>query len=174
VKLTEEDNSLSLALGASKYGSKLSEITSAYNIFLNQGYYIKPSTVNKIVHNGITIKQNLERAKKVFSNETVSFINETLNYTVKDGTAKKLKDINGDFYAKTGTVGTDKGNTDAYIITYTKDYVLGCWVGCKDKALMSNSTTGGSICASTARDIWTQIYQQKSPDKIPPQLQQSK
>ncbi len=155
------DNGLCLALGASENGEKLSKITSAYSVFLNDGKFSPAFSISAINHGEATIKKHTKKTNYAFSEETVSFMNDMLKSTVTEGTAKKLSFLDFPVYAKTGTVGNENGNTDAYVISYTKDYVLGCWVGNREGALLSNAITGGGLPTIISKDIWEQLYKNK-------------
>ncbi len=164
IKLLESDNSLCLALGATEQGAKLSEICSAYNIFLNQGDYIKPYSILRVEsqNNGVLFNRNINKTN-VFSKETTHIINDMLEYTVTNGTAKKLSFTNIPLCSKTGTVGTENGNFDAYNISYNSEYVMGVWFGNKDNSLMNNSITGGSAPSIISSQIWKEIYKGNPP-----------
>ncbi len=168
IPLTKEDDSLCLALGATKKGATLTQIVGAYSVFNNDGCYIKPSFIEKIVDDyGNIIYQNLMQKTKVFNSDTIGVVNDMNSYCVSDGTAKKLSFSNMNLYAKTGTVGNEKGNSDAYSISYNKDYILGVWYGAKENELMSNSITGGSYPTICSREIWSAFYKNKTqPSKI--------
>ena len=77
---------------------------------------------------------------KIIDADSAYIMNDMLNNVVKEGTAKKLSFTNFDIYAKTGTVGDKNGNTDAYCISYTGDYVLGVWVGVNNKSYFPNNS----------------------------------
>lgn len=167
LNITDSDLTLTLALGSTLNGGKLTDLTATYNIFSNDGVYTSPSVINQIkTNNDHAIYKNNKKKHKIFSSGTVSIMNEMLNDVVKNGTAKKLNNLNFDIYAKTGTVGNKNGNTDAYIISYTKDYTLGVWFGAKNDTLMPNSVTGGSIPALLALDVWNELYVNYSNTKI--------
>lgn len=167
IKLDEKDNSLCLALGATTNGITLKDLTSSYSVFLNEGNFYSASCINKITteNKEIIYKKN-EREKSIFSNETVSILNDMMEYTVTNGTAKKLSYCNIPLYAKTGTVGNKDGNTDAYTISYTSEYILGSWCGGINYGLMNNKVTGGNTPANQSRNIWVKIYNNYYPSKI--------
>ncbi len=161
---TENDSSLCLALGATENGVKLSELTSFYSVFLNQGNYVKAYTIKKVEsqNNGtIYIKSN--EKTKIFSEETTHIINDMLESTVKNGTAKKLSFTNIPLCSKTGTVGIEKGNLDAYNISYNSEQILGVWFGNKDNSLMKNSISGGTSPSIISCNIWKEFYKNKTP-----------
>lgn len=169
IPITDNDNSLCIALGATEKGAKLTQITAAYNVFNNSGIYNSPVCIEKIEDgNGNIIYKNKKSETKIFGDDTISVMNDMLKETVQCGTAKKMSFTDMNLYAKTGTVGNSKGNTDAYTISYSKDYIIGVWLGNANNALMDNSITGGAAPAQLSADIWKKIYDsEEKPDPIP-------
>lgn len=162
IKVNENDKTFALALGSTSDGEKLSNIVSAYGTFLNDGYFVKAHTIKKVsTKNSILTINNIEK-NKVFSSDTTFLINDMLKFTVTDGTAKKLNYLNYNLCSKTGTVGTQNGNTDAYNISYNTEYVLGCWVGKSQGGNMENNITGATLPTTLASQIWQEIYSNKS------------
>ncbi len=91
IKLTEKDNSLCIGLGATEKGATLKELTSAYSIFNNDGYYKSAYCIDSIKDEfGGEIYFNKNISKKVFEKDTTFLTNEMLKETVNNGTAKKL------------------------------------------------------------------------------------
>ena len=66
-----------------------------------------------------------------------------LKTAVKEGTAKKMRALPFDIAAKTGTVGTKQGNTDAYALSYTSRDCVGIWLGNADNTKIEH--TGGTL-----------------------------
>lgn len=162
INLTDNDNSLVLALGATERGATLTQLVAGYNVFANDGVYT-PSSCIKSYNN----KNELNRSKiKVIDTDTAFIMCDMLKNVVKDGTAKKLSYLDFDVYAKTGTVGDKNGNTDAYCISYTNDYVVGVWVGILDKNKADNSLTGGGLPTMMARDVYNAIYKDTTPAPV--------
>lgn len=167
INFTEQDNSLCLALGALNNGVNLVDLTSSYNVFLNKGEYKSASCIDKITtENAKIVYKTNNFSKQIFSEETIDIMNDMLLYTVTNGTAKKLSYCNFPIYAKTGTVGTKDGNTDAYTISYTSDYILASWCGSKSESLMPNSITGGNQPSTQSYNIWKKIYKTSTPNEI--------
>lgn len=163
IPISQNDNSLVLALGCTENGATLSQITSAYSVFNNQGYYTTPSFIEKITdNNGDIVYKNTNKSQKVYEKETVSLMNEMLRDVVLNGTAKKLSFCNPFLYAKTGTVGNKNGNTDAYSISYTNEYILGTWFGNKENCCLNNNITGGNKPTEISANIWNSIYENKT------------
>lgn len=167
IKLTENDDSLALALGCTEKGATLKEIAAAYGVFQNSGEYSSPVCVLKVDdENGNALLKRYPDKRRVFSESTANLINDALGLCVKEGTAKKLSFTGVPLCAKTGTVGDDDGNTDAYCVSYNNEYVLGVWFGAKDKTKMDNSVTGGTFPSVTAAKIWEKIYKGKSAPEL--------
>jgi len=164
IKFSETDNSLCLALGGMEKGAKLSEICSAYSVFLNEGVYCNSRCIDKITdENGKILYKPISINRKVFSTDTVEIVNDMLEFTVDNGTANKLKDSTVPLCAKTGTVGNDNGNTDAYCISFNSEYCLGVWMGNKEGELLANSITGGNYPTSVSAKIWQNVYLNNTP-----------
>ena len=106
---------------------------------------------------------NSQKQTKVFDDGTISIMNDMLRNTVINGSAKKLSFCNAPLYAKTGTVGSENGNTDAYTISYNSDYILGTWFGNKYNQFLDNSITGGSYPAMVSSEIWNELYKNCTP-----------
>lgn len=124
ITFSANDNGLALALGGMEYGVDICALGRAYC---------------KIADGG----------KKAIKPESAYFINRMLTDCARNGTAKKLSDI-PNIAAKTGTVGTSNGNTDAYCIAYNRRYVTAVWAGALNGTLPEEITGGGlptEICA---------------------------
>ncbi len=158
IPLSKNDNSLAIALGSFENGVKLSEITSAYSVFNDNGNFSKPKFIKKIIdNNGKVIYENKTKKESVFDETTISIMNDMMRNNVQNGTAKKLSFCNKILYAKTGTVGNKHGNSDAYTISYNNDYILGVWVGNQIYSNLDNAITGGNTPALISGKIWDDI-----------------
>lgn len=158
IPLSKNDNSLAIALGSFENGVKLSEITSAYSVFNDNGNFSKPKFIKKIIdNNGKVIYENKTKKDSVFDETTISIMNDMMRNNVQNGTAKKLSFCNKILYAKTGTVGNKHGNSDAYTISYNNDYILGVWVGNQIYSNLDNAITGGNTPALISGKIWDDI-----------------
>lgn len=166
--IEKSDYSLALSLGGMKNGFSLKDLTSAYATFVNQGAYENGAFIDKIVING-ELAYNRKRNKvAVFGDDTAYLINDILQGVAKRGTAKKLRSLPYQIAAKTGTVGTDNGNTDAYALSYTTKDTISVWLGNINNQKIS--TTGGGIPCNLLLDINQQISQlyEKQSIKIDP------
>ncbi len=162
---TDEDASLALALGAMKNGVSLSDLATGYSALANKGVFMPSSFISRVEDcDGNVIYQQNKTEKRVFSEETAYLISDMLASTVKNGTAKKLSFNEYHLCGKTGTVGYEDGNTDAYSISYSPDYTVGVWLGNQDCSKMSNRITGGGLPTSFSAKIWEQLYGNNEPN----------
>lgn len=161
IPVTENDAALCLALGATEHGATLIEISGAYGAFINQGLYSSPSVIGKICNEqGKTVYSDSEIPVRIYGEDTAFIINDMLKNTVNEGTAKKLSGLKIPLAAKTGTVGTEKGNTDAYCVSYNGDNIVACWLGNADGTLMPNSISGGTKPTETCYNVWNGLIKQ--------------
>ena len=71
-------------------------------------------------------------------------------------------------YAKTGTNGSENGNTDAYCVAYTKNHTVSVWMGNASGKAMDNSITGGNYPTAIARSLLETVYKDFYPSEISP------
>ena len=127
--LTEDDNSLALALGGLVKGMKPIEFAAAYATIANNGIYIEPTFYTKIVKSsGETYKTPNQKTKKVFSKQTSFILKELLTEPVKgsQGTATYCAISGMDVAAKTGTTND---NFDKWLCGFTPYYTAVTWYG---------------------------------------------
>lgn len=165
IELESDEKNLSLALGGMKYGLSLPQLCEKYRAFLGGGAYSNTKFIKAIELKSCKTIYNAPQAEtKVFSEGTASLMNDILCETVKSGTAKRLNKFNFDVAAKTGTCGTENGNTDGYCIAYTYDAVVGVWMGSKDNS--PTDVTGGGDCCAAAEKILSRLYENVSPANL--------
>ena len=139
------DESLALALGGIKNGYSLQKLIKAYSVLPNGGVLKNCGFISEIKIEGIGVYKKKEGGSRIFTEETAYLMTDMLKSTAKSGTAKKLRDLPFDVAAKTGTVGTEKGNTDAYALSYTARDCIGVWLGNSDNSYI-DCTGGGLPC----------------------------
>ncbi|MBO5926337.1 MAG: transglycosylase domain-containing protein [Clostridia bacterium] len=161
-----KNEGLSCALGAIEGGMTLKEICDAYSVFNNMGNYSTSNFIKSIKKDGIEIYKSNKKEVKVFSEETVYIINDILKEATKSGTAKKLKEFSFDLCAKTGTNGDNFGNTDVYSISYTKNHIIGTWLGNENGKALNNNVTGGGYATILNREIVKNLYKNCTPDNF--------
>lgn len=127
--LTEEDESLVLALGGLQKGISPLEMAGAYATIANDGEYIEPTFYTNIVNkSGKTIIKTVQKRKRVVSKEVAYIVKEILTQPVEgsNGTATYCKISGVDVAAKTGT--TDE-NYDRWLCGFTPYYTAVTWYG---------------------------------------------
>ncbi len=139
------DYSLALALGGMKEGYSLYELLSAYTALQNGGVWRPCGFIREIKIDGVSVYRKSDKSERVFSEETAYLTTDILKTAASVGTAKKLHSLPFPIAAKTGTVGTERGNTDAYALAYTTRDVVGVWLGNADNQRIEY-TGGGLPC----------------------------
>ena len=143
----------SLALGAA--GISPLELTAAYNVFPNQGVYVKPRLIRRISDaTDKVLEEHYAELSEATSAQTAFLMSWVLQGTVDRGTAYSAHTLPGAIAGKTGTTN---GFTDAWFVGFSPRYSIGVWVGYDDP---SRSLGGGSTGAEVALPIWTDLYRQ--------------
>lgn len=127
--LTEDDETLVLALGGLQKGISPLQMASAYATIANDGTYIEPTFYTTIENKfGKTIVKTTQARKKVVSKEVAYIVKEILTQPVigTHGTATYCKISGVDVAAKTGT--TDE-NYDRWLCGFTPYYTAVTWYG---------------------------------------------
>ena len=160
--LSDADKNLSLALGGLSEGFTLREIAAAYSVFANEGKFAPLAFIRKIEDaQGNTLYERNVVRQKVFSEDTVALMNDMLAAAAKSGTAKKLASLPYEICAKTGTCGTEEGNTDAWAVSYTADHTAAVWMGNADNSL--TDITGGGLPCHYAMLLNKRLYRNTRP-----------
>lgn len=149
----------SLALGAG--GVSPLEMTAAYNVFINNGVYIKPKYIRKIADQTDRV---LEEQLPELSEATAPGVAFELAYmmkgTIDRGTAYAAHTLADPLAGKTGSTN---GYTDAWFIGFSPEYTVGVWTGYDDPA---KSLGGGATGADVALPIWIDIFKQFEEQKL--------
>jgi penicillin-binding protein 1A len=140
---------LAVALGAAE--ATLTEMTSAYSVYPNQGVRMRPYSVLKVSdREGNVLEENRPEPKDAIRADTAFVMTNLLRGVVQRGTAAKAAALKWQIGGKTGT--TDD-YTDAWFIGFDADITLGVWVGYDQKRTMGPAGTG----ADSALPIWIDI-----------------
>ena len=148
---------LSLALGTS--GVTLTELTSVYSVFPNQGKKIKPYGVMEILdHSGRIIWHIKPEKKVVMSRAGAAIMTNMLQAVINEGTGKKAKNL-GHFIA--GKTGTTNDYKDALFVGFSPSIAAGVWVGEDAFTTLGRWETG----AKAALPIWIEFMRTALADK---------
>jgi membrane peptidoglycan carboxypeptidase len=162
INFSANDNYLSLALGGMTDGCTPLELGGAYMTLANGGKHTKPTFIREIRDKyGNILYKHTPYFTQAISKQTAFLLTDILKDTAKNGTAKKLKNLEFDVAAKTGTVGaTNSFNNDAWNLSYTRENTLCVWYGNinyeKEKAF---NLTGGTYPTMFAKYIYQNIAQ---------------
>ena len=166
LEVSTEDKSLALALGGMSEGYDLLQLASAYSTFPAMGSFTPARSILKITSNsGKTLYEFKPTFTRVFSEDTACLVNDMLKTTVQEGTAKKLRPLDFEIAAKTGTGANDKGTIDAYTLSYTSEDTVAVWMGMRDNSRID--TTGGALPAGLALEINRTLYSHRRPANFP-------
>jgi penicillin-binding protein 1A len=148
---------LSIALGSS--GVSLLEIVNSYSVFANQGNFIEPSFVTKIVdRDGNVLEEMNPDRKKVIEKSTAYIMTTLLEGVVQNGTGHRIKALGRPVAGKTGTTND---LYDAWFVGYTPELITGTWVGYDDKQSLGEGETG----SRAASPIWLGFMRQALKEK---------
>ncbi|MDO9282843.1 MAG: penicillin-binding protein 1A [Methylotenera sp.] len=143
---------LTMALGAG--ATTPWQMASAYAIFANGGYRVKPNLIAKIVdQNGKVISETkFVRAKagapRVIDARNAFIMNSMMQDVIKHGTAMRALQLGRSDIA--GKTGTTNDYFDAWFAGYSPKQVAITWVGFDKPRRLGGSETGGSA----ALPIW--------------------
>jgi 1A family penicillin-binding protein len=146
---------LSLVLGGRE--ASLFQVTSAYQVFADQGVKKEPFEITEVdSSNGkVLYKHENDPGTKVLSPE-VSFL---ISHILSDDSARQAAfGSHSWLYVSGKTVSVKTGTTDDkkdnWTIGYTPSYVVGVWVGNNDDTPMNQAIASGITGASP---IWNKI-----------------
>lgn len=149
--LTDEDESLALALGGLQNGVTPLEMASAYATIANDGIYIEPTFYSSIVDSrGRTVMTSKQEKRTVFSEQVAYVLKKLLQQPVNgtNGTATYCSIPGIDVAAKTGT--TDE-NYDKWLCGFTPYYTAVAWFGFdQNETIKYNSQNPAGI-------MWTNV-----------------
>ena len=153
--LTEEDESLTLALGGLQNGITPLEMAAAYATIANDGEYIEPIFYTTITNSaGKIILRSKQETRIVFSEQVAYVVKELLTQPVKGshGTATYCSISGIDVAAKTGT--TDD-NYDKWLCGFTPYYTAVAWFGFDQNETIyyNNQNPAGIIWANVMRRV---------------------
>lgn len=140
------DKNFAITLGGLTRGVTPLELTSAYGTFANNGIYVKPVAIVKVLdRNGKVMEEARPESKQVMKKSSANELTSMLMGVVNHGTGTRANIGR----AAAGKTGTTSDYHDAWFVGYVPDLVVGVWVGCDDNASLGNMTGG-----TTPATIW--------------------
>ena len=155
----------SLVLGSAEV--RLIDLASAYTIFPNSGIFINHySAVSLKKENGdiFYFPKKSYTHKRVISKESAYLINKILSdKNARMGSFRSYRGLVYPFDIAIKT-GTSKGSRDAWAIGYTKDYIVGLWLGDFKGSEMIN-ITGGNGAVPILYDLFSMLNKSQKETK---------
>lgn len=164
IPFSEQDKSLSLALGGLSEGVSPLEMAQAYSTFANQGVMKEAYAITKITSSdGYVFSQAQPKSTQVTDSHNAYTMTLLLENVVKNGTAKNAAFGNRPVVGKTGSVelpptpefsGITKGQKDVWFVGYTPELTAAVWMG-YDKTDKNHylTTSGGTDPAIVFREV---------------------
>ena len=126
---SHNDENLPLALGGLTKGISPLEMAASYATIANDGVYIKPKSVIKVLDSSDNVLYEAKAEKtQVFSKQVAQRMTQMLEEVVKSGTAMRASLPNG--IASAGKTGTTSDSKDVWFVGYSPYYVAATWIGC--------------------------------------------
>jgi penicillin-binding protein 1A len=143
----------STALGAA--GVSPMEMTAAYNVFANQGVYVRPRLIRKIVdQTDRVLEEQVPEVSEATQPPMAYEVAYMLRGTVQRGTAYEAHTLPPPIAGKTGTTNA---YTDAWFIGFSPEFSVAVWIGYDDPG----RTLGpGATGAEVALPVWIDIFKQ--------------
>lgn len=161
IEFDSRDDSLALALGGFTYGVSPLQIAGAYSCFASGGEYNSPSLIRRITDpEGKVLYEHVPEHSRVMSEDNAYILTSMLKSVVSEGTGHRLNTLNIPIAGKTGTVGTVKGNRDAWMVGYTPDYTAVVWMGYDNDniGILPSDATGGTYPAMMLYELYSYLY----------------
>ena len=143
ISLHKNDVVPSMCLGSMDLS--LYQLVAAQCIFPNKGYYIRPTTIERITDRNGTVIYQAEEHREQVVNSTVAYeILKMMKGVIQGGTGSSLRGGKFGITAPTaGKTGTTQNNSDGWFIGITPELVTGVWVGAEDRAVRFKSMNYG-------------------------------
>lgn len=143
ITLNKNDVVPSMCLGSMDLS--LYQLVAAQCIFPNNGYYIRPTTIERITdRNGKVIYEAEEHREQVVNSTVAYEILKMMKGVVQGGTGSSLRSGKYGIIPPTaGKTGTTQNNSDGWFIGITPELVTGIWVGAEDRAVRFRSMNWG-------------------------------
>ncbi len=154
------EQNLSLALGNVTGGMDVFSLAKCYATLANNGECNEVRFIKNIYNDQGLVYTREINGSRVFNSGANYLMTDLLINTVENGTAKKLFSSDYQVAAKTGTVGSKNGNSDAIIAGYTTANTFVVWYSGK----LENSVTGSAAPSALANKLLNKMYKDNKPN----------
>lgn len=134
-----DGNYSSICVGGMSHGVTTLEMTAAYAMFGNNGYYFEPYCYYKVTNNDgskILLEDGNKPGKQVLSESAAGVMRQLLRTVVTMGTGGSYAISGFETFAKTGTTTDDK---DRWFVGGTPYYVSAVWYGYDEPRAITNT-----------------------------------
>jgi penicillin-binding protein 1A len=133
-----------LAVGGLYKGISITNLTNAFMVYGNGGYYKKAHVISRIENSatGEVLLDNTTGKEQVIDEETAYVMNKLLRQVITSGTGKQANLSNKTVCGKTGTTSDF---IDITFVGLTEDFVSGIWVGYDTPYALSPSLSSAQI-----------------------------
>jgi penicillin-binding protein 1A len=148
-----------MVLGAGE--TTVLRLVTAYAVLANGGRAVTPHTIDWVQDRyGETLYSmtDFSTTPPIASPEVIQQLTSMLIGVTQRGTAKALSTIGFDVAGKTGS--TNNFN-DAWFIGFTKDLVVGVFVGFPHPQTLGEGETGGRLAVPIFKDFLERVYQNR-------------
>lgn len=131
-KLKDSDGKTYGPITLGPYNTTVLEMAGVDATFANQGVYVPPAFVSRVVRSdGTVLYQHQHTQRKALEPEVAYQVSDILTGVILRGTGKQNGQIGRPAAGKTGTVEVDfnQANTDIWFCGYTPDLATAVWVG---------------------------------------------
>ncbi|MBR2876969.1 MAG: transglycosylase domain-containing protein [Clostridia bacterium] len=169
--ITDEDdpnydgNYSSICVGGTSNGVTTLEMTAAYQMFGNNGYYFEPYCYYSVTNNDGSeelLSAGDSKGEQVISESTAGVMKHLLKTVSSSGTGSGYG-VNGfENFSKTGTTSDDK---DRWYVGGTPYYVAAVWYGYDQPKKITN--TSGNPAGKIYREVMRAIHEDLEPKSFP-------
>jgi penicillin-binding protein 1A len=155
---------LPIALGAGE--ATLTEMTSAFAAFANQGLRMRPYLITRITdREGNIVEEVRPQARDAIRADTAFVLTHLLRGVAERGTAARARSLKRPIAGKTGTTNDF---TDAWFIGYEPSLAAGVWAGFDEKKdSLGKDETGGRAALPIWMDFWGAVRKDTPIEEYP-------
>ncbi len=185
-----KDFPLLMASALGSVETNLLQMSVAYSIIANGGFYITPSLIDKVqdrygnilyrkdkrdcedcsldyqvysdedLYNYEKIPEIKENRKRILSSESAYQMTSFLMGVIQRGTAKNINFLDFEVAGKTGTTNN---NQDAWFIGYNSEITVGIYVGYDKPKTLGSNETGSRVAAPIFGNFMKNVYKKRKP-----------
>ncbi|MBW8309490.1 MAG: PBP1A family penicillin-binding protein [Candidatus Paracaedibacteraceae bacterium] len=156
---------LAMVLGAGV--TTVDRLVAAYASLANGGYRVAPYTVDWVQDRyGETlysITDSLQNPQQIASENAVKQLTSMMIGVTQNGTARSLATLGFEVAGKTGS--TNNFN-DSWFVGFTKDLVVGVFVGFPQPRTLGEGETGGRLAVPIFKNFIEQVYEEREKIKF--------